>query len=434
MSGDKDMFIINKIFPNAKDIFAVSGRPISEIKNDCLFVFDTNSLILPYTTSSESLDELKKVYTKIIREKRFFIPGQVAREFARIRPEKIKEVFQKLTKSRTSIPTLKIGKYPLLNGIKEYDELFSKEKEINSLLTEYSDKLGKVVEHVKEWSWNDPVSQLYKVLFTDEVIYDIELDEVKIKKELEYRYENKIPPGYEDRNKEDGGIGDLLIWFTILELAEKHTKDIIFISGDEKKDWFYQSEKQSLYPKFELTAEFRGKAPGKTFSIIKLSELLELYGVDEKVVKELEHEEQETLHSDSLTFNKSDIQSKIVQWIRDNYKYQNLISINNIGFPRISIKVENGRGRIGFEIIDFTSIGNLKSRVSQILNQIRTSTNEYEKICFIITYDEFMMMEEVINSLDAIKSILLMSDTDFNVEIIPGFIKRDRFEKIFQST
>jgi len=259
MSSDKDIFIINKIFPNAKDIFAVSGRPTSEIKNDCLFVFDTNSLILPYTTSSESLDEIKKVYTKIINEKRLFIPGQVAREFARIRPEKIKEVFQQLTKSRNSIPLLGIGKYPLLNGIKEYDDLFEKESELNALVKNYAKQLGKIIEHVKEWSWNDPVSQLYKSLFNDEVIYDIELDEEKIKEQLDYRYENKIPPGYEDKNKGDSGVGDLLIWFTILELAEKHKKDIVFISGDEKKDWFYQVDKQSLYPKFELVTEFRTK-------------------------------------------------------------------------------------------------------------------------------------------------------------------------------
>lgn len=432
MSSDKDMFIINKIFPNAKDIFAVSGKPVSEIKDDCLFVFDTNSLILPYTTSSESLDEIKKVYTKIIEEGRLFIPGQVAREFARTRPEKIKEVFQQLTKSRNSIPSLGIGKYPLLNGINEYDELFAKESEINSLVKDYTKQLGKVIEHVKEWSWNDPVSQLYKGLFTDEVIYDIELDEVKMKQELEYRYENKIPPGYEDRNKEDGGIGDLLIWFTILELAEKHTKDIIFISGDEKKDWFYQSEKQSLYPKFELTAEFRSKAPGKTFSIIKLSELLELYGVDEKVVKELENEEQEAIISD-ISFNTESNQSKVLKWIKNNYKYQYLITIDNIGSPKISIKLENEKGKIGFEIIEFISIGNLKSKISKILNEITASTKKYEKICFIIIYQDFLMMDEVMDSLEALKTIIIMWETDFNIEIVPGFIKRDRFEKIFQS-
>ncbi|WP_051882271.1 PIN domain-containing protein [Chryseobacterium soli] len=430
MSGDKDIFIINKIFPNAKDIFAVSGRPTTEIKNDCLFIFDTNSLILPYTTSSESLDEIKKVYTKIIKEKRFFIPGQVAREFAKIRPEKIKEVFQQLTKSRNSIPVLGIGKYPLLDGIKDYDELSEKEKEINSLVKDYAKQLGKLIEHVKEWSWNDPVSQLYKSLFTDEVIYDIELDEEKIKEQLEYRYENKIPPGYEDKNKGDGGIGDLLIWFTILELAEKYKKDIVFISGDEKKDWFYQVDKQSLYPKFELIAEFRGKAPGRSFHILKLSELLEMFGVDKKVVKEFEFEEQETLISDSFLPNKSDIQSKVEDWVKNNYKFKYFVKSDN-GFPDMVIMNEIGQGKIGIEIIEFRSLGSLSSKLTRILKKIIESTTIYERFVFIIVYDNSLMMDVVLTSLNLLKSMLLTSDVNF--EIIPGHIRKDKFEKILQS-
>lgn len=66
-------------------------KSVEQVKNKCLFVLDTNALLLPYTTSSKSIDEIKKVYAKLIKEKRLFIPGQVAREFAKNRPEKIKD-------------------------------------------------------------------------------------------------------------------------------------------------------------------------------------------------------------------------------------------------------------------------------------------------------------------------------------------------------
>ncbi|MFL9835831.1 PIN domain-containing protein [Chryseobacterium terrae] len=427
MSGDKDMFIINKIFPNAKDIFTVSGRPISEIKNDCLFVFDTNSLILPYTTSSESLDELKKVYTKIIQEKRFFIPGQVAREFARIRPEKIKEVFQQLTKSRNSIPVLGIGKYPLLNGITEYDELFDKEKEINSLVKEYSKQLGKVIEHVKEWSWNDPVSQLYKSLFNDEVIYDIELNEEKIKKELDYRYENKIPPGYEDKNKGDGGIGDLLIWFTILELAEKNKKDIVFISGDEKKDWFYQVDKQSLYPKFELTAEFRGKAPGKTFSIIKLSELLELFGADEKVIEEVESEENTINYFYSAHEEKST--SYIDDWIIKNIKGFHILRYEG-GFPEIVlVDSENIDKRIAVEIMNFREVSVFLSNLTSFLeNNISKAIEDDCSKLIIFVVVKPQLIANVSGALKKIKQNF--KSDELEIEFIFGRVINNSFTTI----
>lgn len=419
MSGDKDMFIINKIFPNAKDIFAVSGRPISEIKNDCFFVFDTNSLILPYTTSSESLDEIKKVYTKIIEEKRLFIPGQVAREFARIRPEKIKEVFQLLTKSRNSIPSLGIGKYPLLNGIKEYDELFAKESEINSLVKDYAKQLGKVIEHVKEWSWNDPVSQLYKSLFSDEVIYDIALDEEKIKEQLDYRYENKIPPGYEDKNKVDGGIGDLLIWFTILELAEKYKKDIIFISGDEKKDWFYQVDKQSLYPKFELTAEFRGKAPGKTFNIIKLSELLELYGVDEKVVKELEQQEVVKDFKENKT-----VYDAIQDWILSYYN--RVYSVKSPSHPDFITTDENDN-KICFEIIEFFNSDDFRVKLESRIDRIENFRRKYDKVIIVLVYSNKDMIGQANKNSILCRTIF----PDSNIEVLTGYINvNNKFKKI----
>jgi len=55
-----DIFIINEIYPDAESIFDISITPIEDLKNNCVFVIDTNVLLLPYTTSSHSLDEIKK--------------------------------------------------------------------------------------------------------------------------------------------------------------------------------------------------------------------------------------------------------------------------------------------------------------------------------------------------------------------------------------
>lgn len=426
MSSEKDMFIINKIFPNAKDIFAVSGKTTAEIKDDCLFVFDTNSLILPYTTSSESLDEIKKVYTKIIQENRLFIPGQVAREFAKIRPEKIKELFQQLTRKRSKVQALSIGKYPLLNGIKEYDELFKKEQEINSKLKEYSKQLGDVIEHVKEWSWNDPVSQLYKSLFNDSIIVDIEFDENEVKSQLDYRYENKIAPGFEDKSKEDGGIGDLLIWYTILELAEKHQKNVVFVSGDEKKDWFYQVENYALYPKFELITEFRSKAPNKSFNIIKLSELLELYGVNERIIKEVEIEENESLN-DSKQSQGFENERIIKDWIIENSE-EPVYIVGGTGFPDFKVIDHIKKERIGIEILECNNISRFRFKLDSSLRKLKQIEEKYDRFNYFIIYPEATAMDTVLESLKVFKSMTTTINVD--VTIIPGFIRKDKFKQL----
>lgn len=426
MSTDKDMFIINKIFPNAKDIFTISGKPISEIKNDCLFVFDTNSLIIPYTTSSQSLDEIKRVYTKIIQENRLFIPGQVAREFARTRPDKIKEVFQQLTRNRSKIQQLSIGKYPLLSGLKEYDELFVKQEEINAKLKEYTKQLGSIIDHVKGWFWNDPVSSLYTSLFKDDVVVDLEFDESKLKTDLDYRYEKKIAPGYEDRSKGDGGIGDLLIWYTILDLAEKHKKSIIFVSGDKKKDWFYQTENQALYPKFELITEFRSKAPGELFSIIKLSEFLELFDASEEVVEEVESEENYININYFYSTREENYVSHIHDWIIKNITGFNVLT-HESGFPEILLVENTGVRKIAAEIVIWREISPFLMSLNYSLQKFipMAVENNYNKLIIFVIVKPMLIMPSVI---DEIKNLLQNFESDeLEIEIILGRIVESNF-------
>jgi rRNA-processing protein FCF1 len=162
--SNQDIFINNKVFADAKDIFSATVQPVSEIKADCLFVLDTNALLLPYTTSSKSIDEIKKVYARLVSGKRLFIPGQVAREFAKNRPEKIKELFQQLNRKRDKLKSLHTGRYPLLTGINVYNEAIAQEQKIDELLKEYSKKVAQVIDEIKTWTWNAPVSQVYNTL------------------------------------------------------------------------------------------------------------------------------------------------------------------------------------------------------------------------------------------------------------------------------
>jgi hypothetical protein len=52
-----------------------------------------------------------------------------------------------------------------------------------------------------------------------------------------------VPPGFKDQGKP----GDLIIWNTILHLGVEKKKSIIFVSTDEKTDWWHQSNLVALF-------------------------------------------------------------------------------------------------------------------------------------------------------------------------------------------
>lgn len=430
--SENNIFINNKIYPDAADIFATSVKTVASMKSKCLFVLDTNALLLPYTTSSKSIDELKKVYTKLIKENRLYIPGQVAREFAKNRPEKIKELFQQLNRKRDKVKNLYGGQYPLLTGIKEYNEAIEQEQKIDELLKEYSKKVGSVIEQIKNWTWNDPVSQVYNNLFKGSAIIDPQFDEAETKKELQNRYLHKIPPGYKDESKPDDGIGDLLIWFTILELAKVAKKDVVFVSGEEKTDWFYKSEGQTLYPRFELISEFREKANKKSFNIIKLSELLELFGADDTVVKEIEIEEKtfRTISHSDFIRQRRFIENAVFNWVLDTYSKEWEVKINEVGFPDI-IMTKGEKSKVGAEVIYFSRPEMMHMRFNDTFARAYYEASEkgYDKFIFFMVYPETTLMGTILTNIERINQKYNSSKMTF--EVVSGFINdKNRFQKL----
>ena len=265
--------------------------PLQEIIGDCIFVLDTNVLLLPYTTTSSGFEEIKKAFSKLISKNQLLVPAQVAREFAKNRPEKIKTLFQQLNVIKSKIHKPVTGQYPLLESLEEYKNAVELEKQIQDVQSQYAKKINEILDNIKQWRWDDPISSVYKELFKPQFITDLNVSEEDILKDLERRNKFSIPPGFNDKSKDDHGVGDLIIWLTILQIAKEQNKDIVFISGDEKNDWFYRSENQSLYPRFELITEFKNNTNDKTFHIIKLSQLLAILGATEEAVKEIEIKE-----------------------------------------------------------------------------------------------------------------------------------------------
>lgn len=285
-----DIFNASKIYRNPEHIFGTHQVALSQIKDNCIFILDTNALLVPYSTGAGSLTEIGKIYKLLKSKNQLLIPDQVAREFANNRPKKIGEMFDAINKKRNGIPNLSIGQYPLLEGMEGYTEALTIELEMKDILKRYHASIGRIVDEVKNWSWDDPVSLIYRKIFTPEIIVKLDIDNDQVKKDLDYRYLHKIPPGYKDSTKDDDGIGDYLIWLAILEIGRKK-KNVVFVSGEEKPDWYHKSDKTALYPRFELITEFKDLSEGHHFQIIRLSDLLKIMGADSEAVEQVKEEE-----------------------------------------------------------------------------------------------------------------------------------------------
>src|SRR5262249_28047629 len=102
--------------------------------------------------------------------------------------------------------------------------------------------------------------------------------------DLKWRFKYKIPPGYSDAKKPDGGAGDLLIWKTVLKEGKHQQKDFIFVTAEEKPDCWVRNDGATFTPRLELLEEYRAFTGGYTVHIIQLSQLLRLFEVADEVL------------------------------------------------------------------------------------------------------------------------------------------------------
>lgn len=287
--GDIDPHALSTRYPEASAIFAFQLEPLETVKNTAIVVLDTNALLVPYRTGRGSLQAIRTTYERLVAQKRLIVPAQVAREFAHQRAEHLKNTYKQLSdRQNLSINT---DPYPLFEGMTQYTELRAAETEVLRSLGEYRKAVARLLVAMRGWGWNDPVSSLYAEVLVRDVIAEPAQDPEKLLEELDYRYVNRIPPGFKDEKKPDGGIGDLLIWKTVLHVGEQRKTHVIFVSGDEKSDWWYRSDGTALYPRFELVDEFRRTSGGRSLHVIAFDRLLELCGASKEVVEEVRREQ-----------------------------------------------------------------------------------------------------------------------------------------------
>ncbi len=177
--------------------------------------------------------------------------------------------------------------YPFLQHVAKFKKLEESHRELRSARDKYNKALQDLVVRIGGWRGNDPVTSEYEKLFDASVVYEPQLKADEVEKIWKQRLDAKIPPGFTDKEKNDGGIGDFLVWISVVEKARTTKKDTIFVINDAKEDWFHKSGSQKL-PRPELIHEFWNATGGKSIAIIDLPSMLKGFGASRQDIESAE--------------------------------------------------------------------------------------------------------------------------------------------------
>lgn len=271
-------------YASALRVFARRAAQLDQ--SSALIVLDTNALLVPYRVGKQSLEDIKSALAEYKAQGRLVVPAEVALEYARNRPEEIKKAYDAIEKA-IARSHQQFEPHMFIRALALWKEIERSQQKINEEWKNITRSLAKIRDEMHEWSWRDPVRDIYSELFDHSVVCGLSLSETDIQDIIKSRFSNRQPPGFQDSGKDDGGGGDVRIWLTILELVTQRPSDVLFVSSDEKNDWHHKSNGKALFPHTELLEEFDEKSNGKTFKIIPLSDLLERRGVSLASVNEV---------------------------------------------------------------------------------------------------------------------------------------------------
>ncbi|MFZ2026340.1 MAG: PIN domain-containing protein [Microgenomates group bacterium] len=249
------------------EYYQLSEEEIKKLWSESLFIFDANVLLDLYRYTKETSDDLIEIMKKLKKQNQLWIPHQVGYEFHKHRREiiyKQKRAYDKAVSIfreglvqyiDSSLNTQDCIQHPYIKGEKYKQELMDAAKkitiELDSLKRSHPklEKEDKILEAITE-CFADCTGNPYlpeKLLKSHE--------------EAQKRIDNKIPPGYLDNKKDiPEKYGDYIVWEQIIDNAKETKKSVIFITRDQKEDWWQKIHEETISARYELIRELKDKA------------------------------------------------------------------------------------------------------------------------------------------------------------------------------
>jgi hypothetical protein len=282
-------FILEEVFEKPVELLSLPSIKTSELAMDSIFALDANALLAPFGVGKAGQEEITTLYRGLREHDRIFAPAHAVREYLKHRSQKIAAMTDLLNQGISAL-----GSAPsppecaMLEYSKEYENALKAGERLRSARKNYLASMQELISLLSKWQWDDPVSALYSEVFNDGAVVECSTSRDDLLRDLSHRTTHNIPPGYKDKAKSDGGISDVIIWHTLMELAKTRSVDVVFVSNDEKTDWMVRSGSGALIPRFELIAEFTKKTRQR-LSIVSYIQFLELHELSPATVDKVRH-------------------------------------------------------------------------------------------------------------------------------------------------
>lgn len=262
--------VINKTFDE-------HVREIADLANDpqTLIFLDTNILSYLYKLHEAARREFFVWSDALLAANRLVVPAWAASEY-------LSRVTSKTLDSYTPKSKEANQATKLLNGLFETASLFVDDASLRrssysgdraAFITDFRVAIDALTPFTGVFSQNFDSGVVHQQIeaHLSPAILDSDLAAlcVRATKEGAGRFEHRLPPGFRDEDKPENRLGDLIIWFEILEKSAGSAvtfPKVLFISRDEKNDWVYAPKMR-----MELTRTGR-KAVGNSRPEIKLAD------------------------------------------------------------------------------------------------------------------------------------------------------------------
>lgn len=242
-----------------------------------LVIMDTNVFLNLYRYSPETTEAILSVLDSI-PEEQIWIPAQVLEEYNTNKQDVIKKNHTKYKAVTREINRIMLTtendiskqfnqytkfKFPKVNELEQ--TIKSSIMEIKAKCEKYEKDIRDEVARNTQMLQDDKINTfINKLVIHNNIGKPFSFSQLlNIYNEGEQRYKYKIPPGYMDEIKDKTDptkrqkFGDLIMWKQILEHAKIQKSNVIFLTLDEKEDWWIlDKDKRPIRPRDELFSEF----------------------------------------------------------------------------------------------------------------------------------------------------------------------------------
>lgn len=311
---------------NFEGYVTVSEEVRSTLLSGGLIVFDTNVLLDLYELDEAARDTALSIIEGVAD--RLWVPHQVATEFWRNRVSRL----ARASKSDSPFRAAKEEAFGALNRLRpdarRTSELDVIKSRLNELIQEAEDLVSQArgepmdSEAILRNSNVDPVLSALSSVFRGRVGDALPDDEqAELIKEGLRRYEQGVPPGYEDADKaeqSEQGTGDYLVWEQTLRYLRtargEQASGLILVSNEQKPDWRtkHPQTKVVLGPRPEMVQEALART-GRPMLLFTASEFYREIGARLSVPSE---------NLQTVTTASADIEAEVRDstWTLDSYK------------------------------------------------------------------------------------------------------------------